>query len=55
MFNPFKRIDHQEALQAKRSTEAKWPVVHSVVSDLRKIRERNHFAESIQYAMGGKK
>lgn len=36
-------------------SQARWPEVNTVARSLRELRERNHFAEQIQYTFRGSK
>lgn len=41
----------REAMEHLKETNARWPEVNAVAASLRDLRQRNHFAEQLQYIL----
>jgi hypothetical protein len=42
-----------EATKALEDALSRWPAVNDTVSQMRQLRERNHFADSFRHALKG--
>lgn len=42
-----------DATEALEQAMGRWPAVNATVSEMRRMRERNHFAETFRHALKG--